>query len=460
MSFETLDRPELRGFHRRLTILSAAGTFLDGFDLTVIAVALPFLVRQWAISPGLIGLVAASAVIGMFVGSLVLGHLTDRIGRKAMYVVDLICFVVFAALTALSQNIWEFIAFRFLLGVGIGADYPISSTLLAEFVPAARRGAFVALTGSSWFLGAVCAYVAGVVFLPLGPGAWRWMLFLGAAIALAVIFLRSAIPESPRWLASQGRHDEAAKVLLALGGAARASTAAPAPARQPSPRLSWLSQFRTPLLGMTIFVCGFWFCYDIAFYGISIYTPTILKTFTAGSTSAAYIGSAIVSAFGLVGALVGVCLVDRWGRRPLIIFSFAGLTAMLVALSLQPHPALLLLVVLFGLATLFSNMGPGVLNFVYPTELFPAALRASATGLGTAVSRVGAILAILVFPNLVHSWGLSSALWLFVAAAAAGLVICVLLAPETRRRTLEELSAHDAHPAPAPAGALGQQANS
>ena len=115
--------------------------FLDGFDLTVIAVALPFLVKKWAIGPGLSGVVAASAVVGMFFGALVLGHLTDRVGRKAMYVVDLICFVVFAALTALSQNVWEFIAFRFLLGVGIGADYPISSTLLAEFVPAARRGA-------------------------------------------------------------------------------------------------------------------------------------------------------------------------------------------------------------------------------------------------------------------------------------------------------------------------------
>ena len=152
MSFEALESPKLRSFHRRLTILSAAGMFLDGFDLTVIAVALPFLVKKWAIGPGLSGVVAASAVVGMFFGALLLGHLTDRIGRKAMYVVDLVCFVVFAALTALSQNVWEFIAFRFLLGVGIGADYPISSTLLANSCPlrgAARSSPRLAPAGSS-----------------------------------------------------------------------------------------------------------------------------------------------------------------------------------------------------------------------------------------------------------------------------------------------------------------------
>ncbi|HEY1855819.1 MFS transporter [Acidocella sp.] len=451
MSFEALDSPKLRSFHRRLTILSAAGMFLDGFDLTVIAVALPFLVKKWAIGPGLTGVVASSAVVGMFFGALVLGHLTDRIGRKAMYVVDLICFVVFAALTAVSQNVWEFIAFRFLLGVGIGADYPISSTLLAEFVPAARRGAFVTAVGSSWFLGAVCAYLAGYLLLPLGPDAWRWMLVLGAAIALVVICFRAAIPESPRWLAAQGRHDEAGKLLLALSGETGTTTAEPS---QP-----WLSLFKSPLLRLTIFVAGFWFCYDVAFYGISIYTPTILKNFTAGSASAAYLGAAIVSALGLLGAVIGVFLVDGWGRRKLIIFSFAGLTLMLIALAVEPKPALVILVLLFGLATLFSNMGPGVLNFVYPTEIFPTGVRAGATGFGTAISRVGAILAILVFPRLVHDWGLQAALWLFVVAAAVGLVICIAMAPETKRRTLEELNRRGGDNASVMAGNAKQRAS-
>ncbi|MHB1302685.1 MAG: MFS transporter [Acidiphilium sp.] len=436
MAYEILESPELRSFHRRLTFLSAAGVFLDGFDLTVIAVALPLLVKAWHIPPGLTGAVAAAAVVGMLVGSLLFGHLTDRLGRKAMYLLDLIFFVVFAALTAVSQNVWELLIFRFLLGVGIGADYPISTTLLAEFVPAKRRGSFVATLGATWFLGAMCAYIAGYLLLPLGPDAWRWMMVVGALIAVVVIVLRAAIPESPRWLAARGRTDEASRVLVALGAAAGTR-----PAAQAAGTMKWTDMFAGPLLRLTIFVSGFWFCYDVAFYGISIYTPTILKSFSVGSSAAAYLGSAIVAMLGLVGALIGVSLVDRWGRRPLIIFAFGGLTVLLAVLALVPHPALAALVMLFGLATLFANMGPGVLDFVYPTELFPTGVRAGATGFGTAVSRVGAILSILVFPGIVQAWGLQNALWLFVIAALLGFVICVVLAPETKGRELEDLSA-------------------
>jgi len=439
MSFDGLDSPRLNGFHRKITLLSAAGTFLDGFDLTVIAVALPFLIKQWAIAPGLTGLVASSAVIGMFLGSLVLGHLTDRVGRKAMYLLDLVCFVVFAALTAISQNVWEFIAFRFLLGLGIGADYAISPTLLAEFVPAKHRGAFITAIGSCWFLGAVVAYLAGYLLLPLGPDAWRWMLALGAVIAAVVIVFRAAIPESPRWLATQGRQTEAGQILLTLTGETPHVTA--------SAKLPWVSMFQGKLLRLTLFVAGFWFCYDIAFYGISIYTPTILKTFTHGQTSIAYLGAAAVAGLGLLGALIGMALVDHWGRRNLIILAFAGLTVMLLGLAIQPHPAFAVLIILFGLSTLFANMGPGVLDFVYPTEIFPAGVRAGATGFGTAVSRVGAILTIIVFPALVHNWGLQNALWLFVAAAVAGLGICIAMAPETKGQTLEALAPQEDEPA-------------
>ena len=132
---------------------------------------------------------------------------------------------------------------------------------------------------------------------------------------------------------------------------------------------------------------------------------------------------------------------------------------MLIALAVEPKPALVILVLLFGFATLFSNMGPGVLNFVYPTEIFPTGVRAGATGFGTAISRVGAILAILVFPRLVHDWGLQAALWLFVAASAVGLVICIAMAPETKRRTLEELNRRGGGEAPALARTAEQRAS-
>jgi putative MFS transporter len=166
----------------------------------------------------------------------------------------------------------------------------------------------------------------------------------------------------------------------------------------------------------------------------------VLKTFTSGSQVLADVGAAAISILGVLGAAIGLGLVDRWGRRPLMLWAFGGLTLVLAILASVPTPALGLLVALFGLAELFANMGPGVLDFVYPTELFPAGVRAGATGLFTAVSRVGAILGIVVFPGLVKAWGLGNALWLFAAASLLGLVVSAILAPETRGRSLEEIS--------------------
>ncbi|WHY70984.1 MFS transporter [Fictibacillus enclensis] len=147
-----------------------------------------------------------------------------------------------------------------------------------------------------------------------------------------------------------------------------------------------------------------------------------------------------MSVLGLLGAIVGLNLVERIGRRPLIITSFTGLSIALIILALNPHPTMAFLVILFSLAVLFANMGGGILNFVYPTELFPTSIRASASGLATGVSRIGSILGILVFPNLVAAWGNSKALWFFAVISMAGLIVSVLLAPETKGKNLEELN--------------------
>ncbi|MDN4526653.1 MFS transporter [Fictibacillus fluitans] len=434
MSFEHLDSPKLKRFQRKVTLLSAAGTFLDGFDLTVIAVAMPLILSQWEITPGLQGLITSSAVIGSLIGALWLGNLTDKYGRKAMYVVDLIAFVIFAALTAFAQAPWQLILFRFLLGIGIGADYPISATLVSEFSSTKSRGKHSTSLGAMWFVGAVTAYLVGMLMLPLGPSAWRYMLLVGAVFALIVFFFRVTLPESPRWLASRGREKEAEEIMLKITGQKVIIKPDPAP-RQKTGALFTKSLFRR-----TFFVCGFWFCYAVAYYGISMYTPTILKPFTNGSQMMVYTGSLTVSVLGLLGAIVGLNLVERIGRRPLIITSFTGLSIALIVLALNPHPTMAFLVILFSLAVLFANMGGGILNFVYPTELFPTSIRASASGLATGVSRIGSIMGILVFPNLVAAWGNSKALWFFAVISLAGLLVSVLLAPETKGKNLEELN--------------------
>lgn len=443
MSLEGFESPRVKRFQRKVTLLSAGGTFLDGFDLTVIAVALPLISAQWDITPLEQSLVVSSAIIGSFLGASLLGRLTDRFGRKAMYVIDLLAFVVFAALTAFSQDVWQLIAFRFLLGVGIGADYPISATLVSEFSSNKRRGMHSTSLGAMWFVGAVAAYIVGLAVTPLGDWAWRALLLTGSVLALIVFFARIKLPESPRWLISHGRHEDARKVMELITGAVATADEVRAP--EAAKRAPVSALFSPALRRRTLFVCGFWFCYATAYYGISMYTPTILAPFTEGSRVAVIVGSGVVAVLGLIGSIIGMNLVDRIGRRPLIIVSFAGLTAALVVLALTIEPTLAFLIALFSVAVLFANAGGGVLNFVYPTELFPTSIRATGSGVATSVSRIGSILGVLVFPNVVALWGNNAALWFFAAIGAAGLIICVFLAPETKGRSLEEINSETEH---------------
>ncbi|MFC7395331.1 MFS transporter [Scopulibacillus cellulosilyticus] len=434
MGVEQLDSLKLKAFQRRVTLLSAAGTFLDGFDLTVIAVAMPLILSQWDVGPGLQGLMTSSAVIGSLIGALCLGNLTDKFGRKAMYIIDLLAFVVFAALTAFSQTAWQLILFRFLLGIGIGADYPISATLVSEFSSSKSRGMHSTFLGAMWFVGAVFAYLVGILLIPFGPNAWRYMLLAGAIFALVVFFFRVTLPESPRWLAARGREKEAEDIMKKVTGKTVVIKS------NHHQRQKVKDIFSKKLFRRTFFVCGFWFCYAVAYYGISMYTPTILKPFTHGSQMMAYIGSGTISVLGLLGAIIGLNLVERIGRRPLIITSFSGLSLALIVLAVNPSPTMAFLIILFSLAVLFANMGGGILNFVYSTELFPTSIRASASGLATSISRIGSIMGILVFPNLIAVWGNSHALWFFAIISLMGLIISVMLAPETKGRHLEELN--------------------
>ncbi|CAN1494229.1 ProP Permeases of the major facilitator superfamily [Mycobacteriaceae bacterium] len=434
--FETLDTPQLTRLRRKVTVLSGGGTFLDGFDLVIIAVALPVLKDYFpGMGPGIIALIAASAIFGALIGATLGGRLTDKYGRKAMYLLDLACFVVFAVGAALAWDPWSLIAFRFLLGLGIGADYPISATLVAEFSSSKGRGAHSGSLGAMWFVGALVAYVTGILLEPLGADSWRYMFMVGAVFAVIVLILRRTLPESPRWLASVGREEDAQKIMRELTGH---NVEIPTGKIKQQP-ISAL--FNEKYRRITIFVTGFWTCYAIAYYGITIYTPTILDEFNEdGSRSVAYLGAGVVALVGLIGALIGLNLADRWGRRPLIITSFSGLAAALLILTLSPAPGLGFLVMLFSVAVLFANMGGGILNFVYPTELYPTGIRATGMGFATSVSRIGSLLGVLVFPGMIAAWGQQVALGFFFAVAVLALVICLILAPETNGRTLEELS--------------------
>lgn len=427
-------------FERHVTLLSGAGMFLDGFDISVIAVALPGLKKTLHISGSLLeGLVACSLIMGMFFGMMIGGRLADYFGRRRMYMIDLSGFVIFALLAAITTSAWQLIATRFLLGLFIGADYPISSAITAEFTSPKLRGKMIIFMSLLWQSGAFFAYIIGVIMLPLGQNAWRYMLLVGAILAGIVLLLRAEVPESPRWLRAHGRIDEANEIMAALSARDGHYFEPAADQGQLTRKTNWIELFSPNMIRATTFCALFWFAFAVSFYGIQMYTPSILKPFTQGSPALAYVGSAIIAALGVIGAGIGMLITERLGRRRQIILCFLGMSIVLSILALSTNPNLLMLTVLLSSAILLANMGPGVLNMVYPNELFPTRLRASGVGFAGAISRIGAILGVFVFPTLVKSFGISSATWMFAGVCMMGLIASLILAPETRGLTLEQL---------------------
>jgi putative MFS transporter len=309
--------------------------------------------------------------------------------------------------------------------------------LTAEFGGKNDRGRLVVGMSAATNFGNVVAYITAIVLMGTGGEAWRFMLLVGAGLALIVAYLRRKIPESPRWLMQQGRTEEAAKIMHEITGEELTAIAP----QVKEAKLPWRGLFSRKLIKWTFFVCSFWFLFGASYYGISLFSPIIVQSIAGTSQALTYVGSGLIAVLGVCGALLGSYLVEKWGRRTNIILGFSVMLVALLILTLTGGAApLWLVVILVGITIMGGQVGPGTLNLLYPSELFPTGLRARAVGLGTAVSRIGSILGVLVFPTLIAAWGLGNALWMFVVLAAAGLVVCIILAPETKGRSLEEIS--------------------
>jgi MFS family permease len=445
--------------HWKLWALSGFGVALDGFDLFIISVALPLIQKEFDTSAWQLGAVAAAAVFGAVVGALVFGPLTDRIGRKGMYAFDLVFFVVFAALSALAWNTWSLIAFRFLLGIGIGADYPISACYVSETMPTRLRGRLVGSTIGFFSLGMLFGALASLVLVLLlhDISAWRAMLALGVVPAVLVIFLRSTVPESPRWLQHRGAQTAMKHALAELtgeqpagspeSGEGVASLALAAP-----PRVPLRTLFDKGLRRRLVLACVPWFLFDVAVYGVGLFTPTILMSLRFPSVglseNAPFLAREITSAeaaavldlFPLLGLAIALLLIDRIGRVPLQIGGFLGMAVGFGVLAMAvsgTHTNLVFVFTGFMLFNILTNAGPGTTTYVLPSEIFPTALRGTAHGLASAGGKLGAVVGILLLPVLRAAIGLGPTLLLegFVSLLAA--VVTWLCRVEPSGRSLD-----------------------
>ncbi|MFD0541999.1 MFS transporter [Streptomyces mexicanus] len=198
MSIRAIDEAPLSRFHRKLTWACAGGPFLDGYLLSIIGVALVGMSGELNLTTGDESLIGAAALVGIFVGGLFFGAVTDKLGREAMYTIDLAVLVGGSVLSVFATETWQFVVLRFVLGMAIGADYPIATSLLAEWVPNRHRGRLLGVLILAWYVGAAAAYVVGYAIAEIGgAGAWRWMLASGAVLSGVILLMRIGTPESP-----------------------------------------------------------------------------------------------------------------------------------------------------------------------------------------------------------------------------------------------------------------------
>ena len=425
-----LDDAPFSPFHRRIAIYSCGGPFCDGYILGIIAVALTPLSAEIGLTAGWQGLIGAASLVGMFFGGLIFGYLTDLVGRRVMYSADLAVLIVASAAQYWVHGAASLLVLRFLLGLAVGADYPIASALLSEFAPKRQRGMLLAAMIGAWWLGYTVSFIAGYLLGNEGL-SWRWMLASSAIPAAVVSFLRFGTPESPRWLKSKGRGAEAQTLIDRHIGADYGLH------ENEAQKTSYRSIFRGQYLGRTLFVCVFWSCQVVPTFAIYTFAPDLLRAFGAPDPN---FGAALLSLFFMAGVVPAILLIDRIGRRPVLIIPFAVTGVVLLLLGWLPRDAPTLIAACYILFAIF-NAGSSVLQWVYPSELFPTEVRATALGFSTAVSRVGAAVGTFLFPIGMQKLGVTHLMTIVAAICGIGWIVSIRWAPETRGMSLQAASA-------------------
>ena len=350
-------------FHKRLTVYTTGGPFLDGYILSIIGVALTQLTPQWGLNSFWTGLLGASTLVGLFVGGLVFGYVTDLIGRSVMYTADLVVIGIFSVWQIFANGPLELTILRFFLGLAIGADYPIATSLLAEFAPTKQRGSMLGILQAMWYVGALVAYLVGYFLLPTGSQAWRWMLGSSVLPAIILVFMRHGTPESPRWLMKKNRVEEAHKVLkMVYGPNADVSQLNVSPGK---PRVGKL--FQGEYLIRTIYVGLFWMIAIVPSFAIYTFGPKILSALNIHNPGITFLSTALISLFFFLGDIPALFLLNKMGRRPLVIWSFAIMAIGLFIVGIfsgAPGWVILLGLVIYA----FFSGGPSVLTWIYQTR--------------------------------------------------------------------------------------------
>jgi MFS transporter, putative metabolite transport protein len=459
----TLKSAPMTGMQWRIWGLAAAGKFFEGYVVFMTGVALPLIVREFHIGSAEKGIVSAASLFGILLGAILLGGLSDRFGRKRMFIAEMIIFCAFLALLILCNNFLSLAICLFGLGMALGCDYPTAHMIISESIPSTSRGKLVLGAFGFQALGALGGTGIGCLCLVLWPelDAWRYMYATALVPAILVTLGRFYITESPNWLAVRGLHEKAEHAVRQLLHREPRYPQTIALHRRASAAeghggSSFGALFNSRNRRATIFASAPWFIQDLGTYGIGIFTPTILAAALGGGSDhvrslsdliadgiLAAKGAAMINVLLIVGIFCAVILADRLGRIRLQVVGFIGCAVGLLiasfSIDFQGAAAIDLIFAGFMLFNFMTNLGPNAQTYLLEGEVFPTEVRGMGAGFAAAVAKIGAVATAFLFPILLAGIGTRALLYGLVVTSILGAIVTWAFRIETTGVNLDEI---------------------
>ncbi len=425
----------LSRFHKKAILVTGAAWTFVAMEILLVGFVAPIFTGLWGLDGRMQGLVNSAALAGSLCGSLVLGRLADRIGRRAIFQYSILWYAAFTAVTALAWGPWSVMTFRFLAGLGLGGMLVVDPSMLTEYLPPQRRGRLLVFLDFWWPVGLLMAIGLSYVFL--GPtfdrfGDWSWRyLFLAASFPAFLAFVaRRTLPESPYFLARQGRTKEAAEVLTEITGRPVEEAEFSAPEET---RSSMRELFEVKLRSRAATTALVWIALNISYYGLFLWLPFVLQGEKSFHVNV-YLLLTLSALSQFPGYAAAIWLVERVGRKPTLaaFLLLGGVSAYAFAVA---DSSGVYITALFFVG--FFNLGAWGAVYPYTAETFPTRLRSSAFGLMEGVGKAAAIAGPYIFGNLKDATGSTTWSLTFIAIVmAAGGIVAAVFGRETRGEAL------------------------
>lgn len=432
-----LDRLPVTPRHRRLLLGSGIGWALDAMDVGLISFIMAALAVHWNLSTTQTSWLGSIGFVGMALGATFGGLLADRIGRRQVFALTLLVYGLATGASALAGSLAVLIILRFVVGLGLGAELPVASTLVSEFAPRKIRGRMVVLLEAFWALGWLAAAIIGAFVVSASENGWRWALALGCVPTLYAIYVRMGLPESVRFLEKKGRHEEAEQVVTdfeAEVDPAELAAIDEGEHQEAAPEFfTGEHSIWSPLLRRrTAALWAIWFCVNLSYYGAFIWIPSLLveQGFTLVKS---FTFTLIITLAQLPGYAVAAWLIEKWGRRLTLATLLLGSAA---AAALYGTADTETMIILAGCLLSFFNLGAWGALYAIGPELYPTAVRGAGTGAAAGFGRIASIIAPLIVPPVLLFGGTMLLFGLFALSFLIAALAAFTL-PEQRGKVLE-----------------------